>query len=242
MATSNITVSPSSETGTKNITITAQSNTGRNSRSETFKAYSTNVANLESSNYLIVHQSGKTGFLEAVAPIPSPAATDTSATYNFKSNLANIKVVVPSNPAATVSSATICGVQLTSAQIAQLTGSSGYNVVDSNSVLDPGQYAEYNIAITFAFDQNQGQTDKTYSFTVNGTTYQFTQGHTEVTRTLAFSSSVSSDRTAEGIEVTLNASGAYADGADRILQVTTTPATGVSWTIDAVSNDNSSLR
>lgn len=236
------TINPSSETGTKNITIAAQSNTGRNSRSETFKAYSTNVANLESSNYLIVHQSGKTGFLEVVAPIPSPTATDTSATYNFKSNLANIKVVVPSNPAATVSSATICGVQLTSAQIAQLTGSSGYNVVDSSSVLDPGQYAEYNIAITFAFDQNQGQTDKTYSFTVNGTTYQFTQGHTEVTRTLAFSSSISSDRTAEGIEVTLNASGAYADGADRILQVTTTPATGVSWTIDAVSNDNTALR
>lgn len=236
------TITPSSETGTKNITITAQSNTGRNSRSETFKAYSTNVADLESSNYLIVHQSGKTGFLEEVAPIPSPTATDTSATYNFKSNLANIKVTVPSNPAATVSSAIICGVQLTSAQIAQLTGSSGYNVVDSSSALDPGQYAEYNIAITFAFDQNQGQTDKTYSFTVNGTTYQFTQGHTEVTRTLAFSSSVTSDRTAEGIEVTLNASGAYADGADRILQVTTTPATGVSWTIDAVSNDNSSLR
>lgn len=236
------TINPSSETGTKNITITAQPNTGRNSRSETFKAYSTNVADLESSNYLIVHQSGKTGFLEEVAPIPSPTATDTSATYNFKSNLANVKVVVPSNPAATVSSAIICGVQLTSAQIAQLTGSSGYNVVDSSSVLDPGQYAEYNISITFAFDQNQGQTDKIYSFTVNGTTYQFTQGHTEVTRTLAFSSSVNSDRTAEGIEVTLNASGAYADGADRILQVTTTPATGVSWTIDAVSNDNSSLR
>lgn len=236
------TINPSSETGTKNITITAQPNTGRNSRSETFKAYSTNVASLESSNYLIVHQAEKPGFLEEVVPKPSPTATDTSATYNFKSNLANIKVVVPSNPAATVSSATICGVQLTSAQIAQLTGSSGYNVVDSSSALDPGQYAEYNIAITFAFDQNQGQTDKTYSFTVNGTTYQFTQGHTEVTRTLAFSSSVTSDRTAEGIEVTLNASGAYADGADRILQVTTTPATGVSWTIDAVSNDNSTLR
>ena len=237
------TINPSSETGTKNITITAQPNTGRNSRSETFKAYSTNVANpVESSNYLIVHQAGKPGFLEEVVPKPSPTATDTSATYNFKSNLANIKVVAPSNPTATVTGATICGVQLDSTKLANLISTSGYNVEDSNGSPDPGKYAEYNIAITFAFDKNQGQTDKTYSFTVNGATYQFTQGHTEVTRTLAFSSSVSSDRTAEGIKVTLNASGAYADGADRILQVTTTPATGVSWTIDAVSNDNTALR
>ena len=145
-------------------------------------------------------------------------------------------------PTATVTGATICGVQLDSTKLANLISTSGYNVEDSNGSPDPGKYAEYNIAITFAFDKNQGQTDKTYSFTVNGATYQFTQGHTEVTRTLAFSSSVSSDRTAEGIEVTLNASGAYADGADRILQVTTTPATGVSWTIDAVSNDNTALR
>lgn len=220
MPTSNITVSPTTATGSRPLSITATEHTGRLSRSATFSASGVGeYASVISSNRLTVIQAAKPAFIDMANP--STTSSGGEVTSEGTSNMESLTLGAPAsgnNIWDYLETAYVNGVEVTKADL-----TNGY-LVDG----DPGATAEYPIRLVFDIPVNAS--GATYSGTLGGKTIMITQEGGSGT-ILRFSSTVAEDYSGNNIEVSLTAAGdAFADGVTRTISVEANPSTS-SWVV-----------
>lgn len=229
MATKNITVTPTTGTGTNQLTVAGTSGfTGREPFSKTFRASGTGTySGVTSSNMLTVTQRGNV-IMMLNNPSGSISVSGGSITITGESNLAKLQLSLSSG--LTLGSATVNGVVLSSSQLSELSGGNGYTVAG-----DPGKDEKYSISVVVSAPANSGS-QRTFSFTLgdpsessNRDTVIITQSGTVTTNQIWFSNGSSSTPSSTDVSITLDADGNIVGGADP--RINTSPS-GVSWTID----------
>ena len=160
-------VDPGSGEGNMVLSISAEPNTGRNSRNIILSA--DGPEDISSTNKLSVtqdgeHMPGKTsgGFIMVVNPTNSIDADGGDATFTGETNLQTLKLILP-NTTITEASVIVNEVKtdLSSSDIAALTGSSGYSPSG-----DPGASNSYKFAFTAHVGENLTQDNRTFTGTI----------------------------------------------------------------------------